>query len=154
MSSIKVAVSVVNSSGILAEVSIASGNNFTVAATYEPTIASLSYALIKADVFNPFILSDTASTSEVVLRHPKPVYSDSTVTSEIFVKSIITPDVSDSVVAADLFASTLVKNVDFDTATAQVDSEPVTTSEVFVLALNALDSNAFNRYSFNGAGLN
>jgi len=153
MSSIEVAVSVVNSSGILAEVSIASGNNFTVAATYEPTIASLSYALIKADVFNPFVLSDTASTSEVVLRHPKPVYSDSAVTSDSDVK-IVSSVLSNSVVAAELFASTLVKNVDFDTATAQVDSEPVTTSEVFVLALNALDSNAFNGYSFNSASLN
>jgi hypothetical protein len=154
MSNIKVAVSVVDSSGILAEVSIASGNNFTVAATYEPTIVSLSYVLIKADVFNPFALFDTASISEVVLRHPKPVYSDLAITSETLVKSIITPDVSDSAVTAELFASTLVKSVDFNTATAEVDSEPVTTSEVFVLALNALDSNAFNRYSFNGAGLN
>ena len=153
MSSIKVTVSVVDSSGILAEVSVASGNNFIVAATYEPTIASLLYALIKADVFNPFALSDIASTSEIVLRHPKPVYSDLVIISDPDVK-IINSVLFDSAVAADLFASTLVKNVDFDTATAQVDSEPVTTSEVFVPILNALDSYAFNGYSFNSASLN
>jgi len=154
MSNIKVAVSVVDSSGIIANVAISAGNNFTVAATYEPTIVSLSYILMKADVFNPFALFDTASISEIVLLHPKPAYSDSAVTSETLVKSIITPDVSDSAVTSELFASTLVKNVDFNTATAEIDSEPVTTSEVFVLTLNALDSYAFNGYSFNSASLN
>lgn len=153
MSNIKVAVSVVDSSGIIANVAISAGNNFTVAATYEPTVVTLSYILMKADVFNPFALFDTASTSEIVLRHPKPAYSDSAVTSDSDVK-IIGPNYSDSAVTAELFASTLVKNVDFNTATAEVDSEPVTTSEVFVLTLNALDSNAFNGYSFNSASLN
>lgn len=153
MSNIKVAVSVVDSSGIIANVAISAGNNFTVAATYEPTIVSLSYILMKADVFNPFALFDTASISEIVLLHPKPAYSDSAVTSEALVK-IVSSILSDSVVTAELFASTLVKNVDFNTATAEVDSEPVTTSEVFVLTLNALDSNAFNGYSFNSASLN
>lgn len=153
MSNIKVAVSVVNSSGIIANVAISAGNNFTVAATYEPTIVSLSYILMKADVFNPFALFDTASISEIVLLHPKPAYSDSVVMSDSDVK-IIQPNYSDSAVTSELFASTLVKNVDFNTATAEVDSEPVTTSEVFVLTLNALDSNAFNRYSFNSASLN
>ncbi len=153
MSNIKVAVSVVDSSGIIANVAISAGNNFTVAATYEPTIVSLSYILIKADVFNPFALFDTASISEIVLLHPKPAYSDSVVMSDSDVK-IISSILSDSVVTAELFSSTLVKNVDFNTATAEVDSEPVTTSEVFVLTLNALDSNAFNGYSFNSASLN
>ncbi len=153
MSNIKVAVSVVDSSGIIANVAISAGNNFTVAATYEPTIVSLSYILMKADVFNPFALFDTASTSEIVLRHPKPAYSDSAVTSDPDVK-IVSSILSDSAVTSELFASTLVKNVDFNTATAEVDSEPVTTSEVFVLTLNALDSNAFNGYSFNSASLN
>ena len=153
MSNIKVAVSVVDSSGIIANVAISAGNNFTVAATYEPTIVSLSYILIKADVFNPFALFDTASTSEIVLRHPKPAYSDSAVTSDSDVK-IVSSILSDSAVTSELFASTLVKNVDFNTATAEIDSEPVTTSEVFVLTLNALDSYAFNGYSFNSASLN
>lgn len=153
MSNIKVAVSVVDSSGIIANVAISAGNNFIVAATYEPTIVSLSYILMKADVFNPFALFDTASISEIVLRHPKPAYSDSAVTSDSDVK-IVSSILSDSAVTAELFASTLVKNVDFNTATAEVDSEPVTTSEVFVLTLNALDSNAFNGYSFNSASLN
>jgi len=153
MSNIKVAVSVVDSSGIIANVAISAGNNFIVAATYEPTIVSLSYILIKADVFNPFALFDTASTSEIVLRHPKPAYSDSAVTSDSDVK-IVSSILSDSAVTSELFASTLVKNVDFNTATAEIDSEPVTTSEVFVLTLNALDSYAFNGYSFNSASLN
>lgn len=153
MSNIKVVASVVNSSGILAEVQISASNDFIAAATYDPTVASSSYVLMKADVFTPFSLFDTAGTSEIVLRHPKPVYSDLAVTSDSDVK-VIYPVISDSVTASDLFASTLVKNVDFNTATAEVDSEPVTTSEIFVLVLNAMASNALNKYSFNSTGLN
>lgn len=153
MSNIKVVASVVNSSGILAEVQISATNDFIATATYSPSAVSPSYILMKADVFTPFSLFDFANTSEILLLYPKPVYSDLALTSDSDTK-IIGIDYSDSAVTSDLFASTLVKNVDFDTATAQVDSEPVTTSEIFVLVLNDLDFRTLNRYSFNSISLN
>ena len=160
MSSIEVSVSVVNSSGILAEVNIASGNNFIVATNYDYAIATPAYSPILATLLDPYKLLDTYTLTDLAVFFPKPNYTDSVTTSDSSVQefsSVQTDSATTSDSSVQEFLSVRTDSVTTSDSPVKqpssVQTDSVTTSDSLSFVL-AVDSGAANEYAFNNHTFN